>query len=401
MTSWVAAAPAMWLTTPARRAVSVTFDDVANDGAGGENDNVRSSVEGATTGDGDDTIVGSPADNLLQGGAGNDTITGGAGDDDVQGCSGNDVLSGESGDDTIRRGQRRRHPLRRRRQRFPVARPNPGGRADGADTVSGGSGHRPIDLGVSGAGGNRVTLIATLDDVADDGIPGEGDNYLADLENVDSFGDSTRDLCRQRGAQQPAHDVRGRHRSPAARATTTWTPAAATTRSRRATASPTRRLRGRRRHRDRRHAGSGRRELRDGLARRRRQRQRGRAADGRVRDARRERAAARSRLDDHGQRRATTRGVARVVLIDDGAVVGTDTTAPYAFDYRPEGRRTSARTCSSPRRSTRGPDGDGGQGRARRPLHPDACERDGHPGPRPVAAVSASASAARSAGRRA
>ena len=170
-------------------AVSVTFDDVANDGESGENDNVRSSVEGAATGDGDDTIVGSPADNLLQGGAGNDTITGGAGDDDVQGFTGNDVLGGESGDDTVR-GDSGADTLSGGDGNDFLTPGQVIGVSDGADSVSGGSGIDSIQILASGAGNSLVTLIATLDDVADDGIPGEGDNYRADLEDIDSFGDN-------------------------------------------------------------------------------------------------------------------------------------------------------------------------------------------------------------------
>ncbi len=168
--------------------VSVTFDDVANDGENGESDNVRSSVENARTGDGNDTITGSPADNLLGGGAGDDTITGGPGDDDVQGDEGNDVLSGEAGDDSISGTSGADNISGGDGNDFLT----PGqvflGVSDGADTVSGGSGLDAISLSVNGVGNNRVTLVATLDDLADDGIPGEGDNYRADLEDVDTSG---------------------------------------------------------------------------------------------------------------------------------------------------------------------------------------------------------------------
>lgn len=73
--------------------VSVTLDDVANDGAAGEGDNVTSDIEDVNTDDGNDTIVGNAAFNILGGNDGNDTIDGGAG---------NDLLSGGRGDDTLR-----------------------------------------------------------------------------------------------------------------------------------------------------------------------------------------------------------------------------------------------------------------------------------------------------------
>jgi Ca2+-binding RTX toxin-like protein len=68
------------------------------DGGTGENDDVRSTVERVTTGDGADRLTGDGAVNALIGGAGNDTIAGGAG----AGPDGADVLQGGSGTgDTI------------------------------------------------------------------------------------------------------------------------------------------------------------------------------------------------------------------------------------------------------------------------------------------------------------
>lgn len=40
--------------------MNITIDDVANDGAAGENDNVKSTIEVLVSGRGDDTIVGPP-----------------------------------------------------------------------------------------------------------------------------------------------------------------------------------------------------------------------------------------------------------------------------------------------------------------------------------------------------
>jgi hypothetical protein len=84
-------------TTPVD--VSVSLDDQANDGAAGENANVRSDVEAVAAvggffapAGGNDKLVGSAGANQLTGGSGNDQIDGGAG---------NDVLSGGAGDDAI------------------------------------------------------------------------------------------------------------------------------------------------------------------------------------------------------------------------------------------------------------------------------------------------------------
>ena len=378
-------------------AVSVTFDDVANDGAGGENDNVRSSVEGATTGIGDDTIVGSPADNLLQRGAGNDTITGGAGDDDVQGFSGNDVLSGESGDDTIR-GDSGADALSGGDGNDFLS---PGqilvGVPDGADTVSGGSGIDAIDPGVSGAGGNRVTLIVHA-------RRHRRRRHRRRRRQLPRRSRRRRRLRRQRhvdyrhrGHQHPRTDVRQRH--------------------------PHRRT-------GQRHPELRRRQdtifARDGFAdvvecgvgndiaivdtldwsaraarpsaRRRRQRQRGRAADGRVRDPA-ENALMPARASTVTVTPATP-GASRASCSSttgrsSGSTPRRRTSSPTS--PRPIGRRQERAHRPGGRRA--GPDGYCGQGRTRRPLHPDAGES--RPSPRRATGRgrSASASAARSAGR--
>jgi Ca2+-binding RTX toxin-like protein len=84
--------------------VSVTLDNVANDGQAGERDNVRSGVEDVTTGQGNDTIVGTAGDNDFSGGAGNDTLLGRGGNDGIDGGLGRDALSGGHGVDSISGG---------------------------------------------------------------------------------------------------------------------------------------------------------------------------------------------------------------------------------------------------------------------------------------------------------
>jgi Ca2+-binding RTX toxin-like protein len=76
---------------------TLTLDDSADDGFAGEGDNVHSDVEKAATNTGNDTLVGSGADNLLFGDEGNDTITGGAGQDVLVGAGGNDVIRARDG----------------------------------------------------------------------------------------------------------------------------------------------------------------------------------------------------------------------------------------------------------------------------------------------------------------
>ncbi|WP_342069723.1 M10 family metallopeptidase [Yoonia algicola] len=70
-------------------------------------------IENATSGSGDDTLVGNDGNNvltgnggndLLIGGAGRDTLNGGAGTDEINGDAGNDNISGGTGNDTVDAG---------------------------------------------------------------------------------------------------------------------------------------------------------------------------------------------------------------------------------------------------------------------------------------------------------
>ncbi len=174
-------------------------DDVADDGAAGENDLIGSDVEriiggsaddlfdlftngstafgmgGADTirgtdgndalfgGDGDDQIFGFGGNDYIEGNAGNDTINGnrgndtimgGTGDDRLDGESDNDSLNGEEGNDTVFTGR-------------------------GADIARGGPGNDRVEKGFNnvGSGANGVdslfgdggndTLSVTLDDFED------------------------------------------------------------------------------------------------------------------------------------------------------------------------------------------------------------------------------------------
>ncbi|HEX2084607.1 MAG TPA: calcium-binding protein [Solirubrobacteraceae bacterium] len=84
--------------------VTVTLDDRADDGAGGENDDVGSDVERVLGGYGDDRLVGSAGDNELDGGLGDDRIDGGDGADKIEGNYGDDIVDGGAGGDELRGG---------------------------------------------------------------------------------------------------------------------------------------------------------------------------------------------------------------------------------------------------------------------------------------------------------
>jgi Ca2+-binding RTX toxin-like protein len=90
----------------------------------------------------------------VSGGAGNDSIDGGAGDDALAGEDGNDNLKGGDGRDVLLGGA-------------------------GADQLSGGGGEDTADYATS-----TVDLSISLDNAANDGAAGEGDNVRSDVENV-------------------------------------------------------------------------------------------------------------------------------------------------------------------------------------------------------------------------
>jgi Ca2+-binding RTX toxin-like protein len=88
------------------------------------------------------------------GSAGDDVLLGGAQKDTLYGDSGNDTLRGGPGADVFHGGE-------------------------GADDFVGGAG---IDTAKYGAGSVGVTV--TIDDLANDGLPAEGDNVRSDVEDV-------------------------------------------------------------------------------------------------------------------------------------------------------------------------------------------------------------------------
>jgi Ca2+-binding RTX toxin-like protein len=87
-------------TTP----LTVTLDDVANDGAALEGDDVTSTVENVIGGSAADSLTGDASDNELTGGAGADTLSGLAGGDALLGQAGADTLIGGPGVDGLSGG---------------------------------------------------------------------------------------------------------------------------------------------------------------------------------------------------------------------------------------------------------------------------------------------------------
>jgi Ca2+-binding RTX toxin-like protein len=144
-------------------AVTVTIDNVANDGTGGESDNVRTDVENLRGGDNNDTLIGSGQDNRLEGEGGNDDVRGESGDDDVfgdfqfsGGTTGDDQVSGGNGDDRLAGG-------------------------GGGDNFQGGDDFDFVDYSRH-AGSTDLTI--TIDNVTNDGAAGEGDNVMDTVEGI-------------------------------------------------------------------------------------------------------------------------------------------------------------------------------------------------------------------------
>jgi len=81
--------------------VVVLLDNINNDGASGELDNVRNDIENVWGGNAADRIIGSSAANFIKGNGGNDTIFAGDGNDTLDGGGGADSLLGQAGNDRI------------------------------------------------------------------------------------------------------------------------------------------------------------------------------------------------------------------------------------------------------------------------------------------------------------
>lgn len=153
--------------------VKVSLDNRANDGAKGEGDDVRSTVESVKGGSGNDTLVGSAVTNDLSGGTGNDVLKGLAGDDNLNGYDGDDSLFGGAGDEWF--GNQDGHD-----RFFGEAGDDSiqaGSFNDGRDVFSGGPGVDSISYDPRS---NPVTIDPTV--AGDDGEAGENDDVRDDFE---------------------------------------------------------------------------------------------------------------------------------------------------------------------------------------------------------------------------
>jgi len=179
--------------------LTIKLDGLANDGAAGENDNVKADVEQVQGGQGADSITGSDANNTLDGYLGADTIRGGPGDDTVNGGSphaaadilygdyGVDSLTGYGGNDKLYGGADVDYLTGGLGNDLMDA---GGGNdwlsadyngLDGSDSLCGGPG---FDAAYSyRSTGDQTFTIG--DNTANDGLAGENDNIHSDVEEVD------------------------------------------------------------------------------------------------------------------------------------------------------------------------------------------------------------------------
>ncbi|WP_210489559.1 M10 family metallopeptidase [Microvirga antarctica] len=97
--------PGCWSTVSERQLADLGgyFNFAAGNIANAElyRGNVRSLIENATGGSGDDTLLGNVGANVLEGRAGSDRLAGRQGNDTLSGGAGRDVLSGGAGSDTF------------------------------------------------------------------------------------------------------------------------------------------------------------------------------------------------------------------------------------------------------------------------------------------------------------
>ena len=149
--------------------VSVSLNDVADDGMIGEHDNVLSDVEDITGTTGDDVLEGDGDANFLGGELGSDVLIGGGGDDRLGGRRGDDTLVGGQGNDRLFGGEDHDDLSGRRGGDKLVG-------EEGNDSLIGGGGHDDL----FGRPGNDH--LDTVDDVADRAVCGTG----IDVATVDA-----------------------------------------------------------------------------------------------------------------------------------------------------------------------------------------------------------------------
>jgi Ca2+-binding RTX toxin-like protein len=132
--------------------VTVRLNEIADDGAAGEGDNVLGPVTGIAGGSGNDILEAGPRASGLSGGAGDDTLTGSPRGDTINAGEGNDTVAGGDGNDHLTGGA-------------------------GTDDLGGGAGSDEATY--SGA---TAPLTLSIGDGANDGAAGENDNIREDIE---------------------------------------------------------------------------------------------------------------------------------------------------------------------------------------------------------------------------
>lgn len=128
-------------------------------------------------GDGDDTLNGrmrgGAGRDTLDGGAGNDKLNGGKGSELLLGGAGNDELHGGAGTDELRAGDG-----------DDLLAGDDNRDAMSPDVIDGGAGTDRVDDWTVANGGFQPPVTVSIDGVADDGRPGEGDDVVA-VETID------------------------------------------------------------------------------------------------------------------------------------------------------------------------------------------------------------------------
>jgi Ca2+-binding RTX toxin-like protein len=151
--------------------VTVTIDDVANDGAAGEGDNVFTDVEDLRGGHGNDTLTGSSIGNRIDGCYGSDIVNGGPGNDTLGGdsecigISGSDTIHGDDGDDVIYGDSALQNTDDQPDHLFGD---------NGADMITGGGGADDMH---GGAGKDQFEAVDGFVDTADGGADTDNGNF--------------------------------------------------------------------------------------------------------------------------------------------------------------------------------------------------------------------------------
>jgi len=138
-------------------------NDIANGSTGKDLLNGGADADQLQGQEDEDKLFGGDGDDRVLGNEGNDQVSGENGNDDVQGNAGDDLVSGGEGDDRL--------------EYHFVFTSN--GQGAGRDDLSGGNGKDQVSYEDHSGG---VTI--TVDDQANDGTSGEGDNVRGDIEIV-------------------------------------------------------------------------------------------------------------------------------------------------------------------------------------------------------------------------